>query len=65
MPIISITMGQQADDQQKSELIQKLTSTAVEITKMPEYAFTVLIHELPDQNIGLGGKTLTEVKKSQ
>lgn len=64
MPIISITMGQ-VNAQQKSELIQKLTSAAVEVTKIPDQSFTVLIHELDDRNIGLGGKTLAAVKKSR
>ena len=64
MPIISITMGQ-LDARQKSTLIKELTSTAVDVTKIPEQSFTVLIHEMEDQNIGVGGKPLAEVKKAQ
>ncbi len=64
MPIISVTMGK-SDEEQKTDLIKKLTSAAVDATTLPEHAFTVLIHELDDYSIGLGGKTLAEVKKTQ
>lgn len=64
MPIISVTMGQ-LDARHKNALIKELTSTTVNVTKIPEQSFTVLIHELEDQNIGVGGKPLAEVKKAQ
>ena len=65
MPIISVTLGiDQVTKEQKKNLIGRFTETAVEITGLPEPAFTILINELPDTNIGLGGRTLDEVKHS-
>ena len=65
MPIISITTGQLSDVRQKAELIRGLTSAAVQATGIAEQSFTVLIHELDELNIGLGGRTLAEIKKSR
>ncbi|MGL1893151.1 MAG: tautomerase family protein [Spirochaetaceae bacterium] len=63
MPIITITMGE-IDIEMKTRLIKELTAKAVEITKIPEHSFTILINELGDDNIGIGGKTLKEFKQS-
>ena len=64
MPVITVAMGK-AEDQVKQDLIKQLTAAAVEVTKFPPQSFTVLIQELGDLNIGLGGKTLAEVKASR
>jgi len=63
MPIISVTMGK-SNREQNIKLIENLTSAAVEATGISEQAFTVLINELDDFNIGIGGKTLDEVRKT-
>lgn len=63
MPVISITMGESTKEQKKA-LISGLTETAVEITGIPQQAFTVLINELSYDSIGVGGKTVTEIRKS-
>lgn len=60
MPVIQITMGKTPADQKKA-LIERLTADAIEITKIPAGEFTVLINELERDNIGRGGKTLTEI----
>lgn len=59
MPVITVKMGK-AQPEKKKELIEKLTSTAVEITKMPASAFTVFIEEYEYDSIGVGGQTLAE-----
>lgn len=65
MPIISVALGEgQTSPKQKEELIRRLTSTAIDITSLPAQAFTVLINELPNANIGVAGKTLTELRES-
>lgn len=64
MPVISITMGQ-ASREQKEELIAGLTEKAMEITGSPAKAFFVTINELNDCNIGLGGKSVAEIKAGQ
>lgn len=47
MPYISIESGSLTAEQKKL-LIERLTSTASEITNIPEQFFTVTIKELPD-----------------
>ena len=46
----------------KKELIERLTKVSAEITKIPEEKFIVFIDEFPAENIGVGGKTLKEIR---
>lgn len=63
MPVITITMGEgQTTLEQKKKLIANFTVSAAEITRIPPQAFTILIHELAPDSIGVGGKTLTEFR---
>lgn len=62
MPYITIECGAMAA-QQKKELIERTTAVVSEITRIPEQFFMVTIKELPDENIGIGGKTIDEIKK--
>jgi 4-oxalocrotonate tautomerase len=41
-----------------------LTATSSEITHIPEQFFTVTIKELPDENFGIGGKSIDEIKRN-
>lgn len=61
MPVINITMGP-ATEEVKKNLIERLTSEAVSITKLGADHFTVLINELPVENIGCAGKTLKDLR---
>lgn len=61
MPVITITMGQTSEEVKK-KLVQNLTKEAMEITQKSAEHFTVLIHELPYENIGHGGKTIKEIR---
>ena len=61
MPVITINMHKAGTDV-KETLIKEVTAAAVRVTDVPETAFTVLINELDDVNIGIGGKTLREVR---
>ena len=60
MPVITVQMHQ-ASPEQKGDLIRGLTAAAAEATRIPAQAFIVLIQELEDGNIGIGGKTRAEV----
>ena len=40
-----------------------MTAVAAEITHIPERFFLVTIKELPDENIGIGGEPIGEIKK--
>lgn len=64
MPVITIQIGS-VSDKQKKDLIQTMTSQAVKVTGIPEEAFIVIVNELPDENIGVGGKTVDEIKKEE
>ena len=50
--------------EQKKELIERLTATAAEIIHIPAQFFTVTIKELPDENFGIGGKSIDEIKRN-
>lgn len=63
MPIISIAMHHTPAETRK-QLISALTETAVAITSIPAEKFIVLINELPAESIGIGGRTLLEIKKN-
>lgn len=62
MPYITIESGLLAD-QQKEELIRRLTEVSSEIMNVPQEFFTTTIKGLPDKNFGIGGKTIDVVKK--
>ena len=62
MPVINIDgVGGELTKKQKKELIKKVTKAASEATDIPEQAFVVLIKELGFDNIGSGGKLLSEM----
>jgi len=63
MPYISIESGQLTNEQ-KTHLIGRLTTTASEITHISVQFFTVIIKELPDENFGIGGKSIGEIKRN-
>ena len=62
MPIISIEIGKLSREQ-KLGLIEKLTAVSSSVTGIPAAAFTVVINEQDDDNIGVGGKPLGEIRK--
>jgi 4-oxalocrotonate tautomerase len=63
MPIITIEGGQITSNQ-KRELISKMTQLASEVLQIPPDFFMVTIKELPDENIGIGGKTIDIIKET-
>lgn len=61
MPVITIDLGQVTPDV-KAALIRDLTTTASEITKIPESSFFVFVREYPLDAIGVGGTPLSQMK---
>jgi 4-oxalocrotonate tautomerase len=59
MPVITVQMHKTSPEV-KATLIQGLTAMAMQATQLPASAFIVLIQELADENIGIGGKPRTE-----
>lgn len=62
MPVITIDISTMTAEK-KSELVQAVTVAASAATQIPEDKFIVLINELPRENIGIGGKLLSELMK--
>jgi len=62
MPVINITLSA-ISKEQKADLIKSVTEASMRVTGAPEQAHTVLIHELPDDSMGLGTKTVEQFKK--
>lgn len=63
MPVITVTM-RKTTKEIKTDLVKQLTDTAIKVTGVSAQHFTVLISELDDCNLGLGGKTLEEVHQA-
>ncbi len=61
MPFINVTIGALTKEQKES-LIKKMTAAAAEVTHIPSEFFMVSVQELPDGNIGIGGKTIEKTK---
>ena len=62
MPFIQFD-GPELTKEKKAELVEKLTQASVEVLGIPEQAFQVLIKENSMDNIGAGGKLLSEMHK--
>lgn len=62
MPYIQIDVSK-ITAEQKVELIEKLTATAHEVLGLPAQAFTVIIRETTPDNVGVGGKQLSQMNK--
>ena len=62
MPYITIEGGSLTSEQ-KSELIRRMTEVASEVTHIPAEFFLCTIKELPDENIGIGGRTIDVIKR--
>lgn len=60
MPVITIDMAA-VSKEKKEQLVQALTRSASEITGISADKFIVLINELERDNIGVGGKLLSEI----
>ncbi len=64
MPTISFN-GPKMTKEQKAELVEAFTDAASRVTKIPKAGFVVYIHEIGDENVGVGGELLLEKKKRE
>lgn len=60
MPVITIDIGT-VTREKKAQLVKTLSRDASEITGIPEDKFIVLIKELDRDNIGVGGRLLSDI----
>lgn len=63
MPVITINIGTLETREAKAELVTALTAAASSATKIPAGKFVVLINEMEHDNIGVGGRLLSDVMK--
>jgi len=59
MPIITLENAGKLSKEQKQLLIKRLTEVAAEITGKNEKYIYVRIDEVPRENFGIGGKSLS------
>ncbi|KKM11727.1 4-oxalocrotonate tautomerase [Clostridiales bacterium PH28_bin88] len=64
MPIIEFS-GPKLTADQKRELVAEFTRTAQQVTNLPVEAFTVIIQEIPSENVGVAGQLLSDRQRSQ
>lgn len=64
MPLITMEVAKLSINQKK-RLISEFTKIASNITNIDPKAFYVHIHELNDENIGIGGLTLSDLKNNK
>lgn len=60
MPVVIIESNKINTDK-KRELVKSITEITAKIYELPEDTITVLIKELERENIGSGGKLLSEI----
>ncbi|UFS71472.1 tautomerase family protein [Geomonas sp. RF6] len=61
MPVITWEGGKLTTEQ-KRELITTLSKAASEITKVPLHFHSVLVREQADENLGVAGETVADLK---
>jgi len=56
MPILRVELWEGRSDEEKAQLIRKLTDATMEVIGCPEGAVQVVIYDLPKANWGIGGQ---------
>lgn len=64
MPMIEFVSGKLAPEV-KQRLLRELTALSADITGIPKDLFLVALHELPDDDIAVGGVTVAAIKDRQ
>lgn len=60
MPVVTLELLKMSKDK-KAELIEKVTKVVSEITELPAESFYVFIRENEKENVGIGGKLLSDL----
>lgn len=63
MPVVTIDGPENASKEAKKEIIEKLSQRVADAYGMPVESITVLIRGTPADNVGVGGKQLSELHK--
>ena len=62
MPVVTVDGPENATKEQKKEIIEKVSQIVAEAYDMPIEAITVIIRGTHPDNVGTGGKQLSELK---
>ena len=62
MPMITYTSGTMSAET-RATLVRRLTEVAAEVTGIPEALFFVALHVLPDDDVAVGGESVTELRR--
>jgi len=66
MPILNLTMTREnggATEDQKAKLIEGFTKVFADVMGRGEKTMVISIQEVDTDNYGIGGKTVTEIRK--
>lgn len=64
MPVITIDLAVMESSEKKAELIKALTDAAASVTQIPADKFVVFINEMEKDNIGIGGRQLSDILRN-
>lgn len=64
MPIVKVEAGK-LNREQKKQLVDELTGSVSRILKIPEASVNVVLKENDPDNIGVGGKLLSELHHAE
>ncbi|CAD7288929.1 putative tautomerase [Campylobacter majalis] len=66
MPFINVKMaGPEPTTEQKQELITQITDTFVNVLGKNKDRVMIMLEILPDENIGVGAKTIKQIKEGK
>ena len=60
MPVVTIYGNPGISVDEKREMVKKVSETVAEAYKLPIEAITILIEELPAENVGVAGGLLSD-----
>ena len=61
MPIVHIHMIQGRSPEKKEELIRRVTDAICETLRIARDRVSIILHEIPRENIGVGGTTASRM----
>lgn len=62
MPVITMEVGK-ISKEHKKDLVKRFTEVASEITGIDKKFIITVIREWPDENLGIDGQTVEEIKR--
>lgn len=60
MPVVEIDGNPNINKEEKVEMVKEITKIVAKAYKLPESAITIIIKDHKPENVGVGGKLLSE-----